>query len=103
MKAAYQSVFDEAYLKERIEKLLPDNNFYFYQVKESETEQKQELEEIERYLNDGIQSPLVYIERGEFQPVHLIKAAADIIISGLKEMIYKCNDESRGVQVAYSK
>jgi hypothetical protein len=36
IKAAYINVpgFDEAYLKERIEKLLPDSNFYFYQMNE---------------------------------------------------------------------
>ena len=38
VKASYKNVFDEAYLKERIEKLLPDCNFYFYKMKESEIE-----------------------------------------------------------------
>ena len=40
MVAAYENVFDKAYLKERIDKLLPDGNFYFYKIRKSEAEQK---------------------------------------------------------------
>ena len=62
IKATYQEAFDELYLKERIEKLLPDRNFYFFQIKETEDEQKQEFLEIQRFLNDSVKCPQVYIE-----------------------------------------
>ena len=43
IKIAYRDAFDEQYLKSRIEKLLPDSNFYFFKLKESELDRKQEI------------------------------------------------------------
>ena len=85
VKDAYKGVdgFDECYLKERIVKLLPDSNFYFFHYKNSESEEEQEMEEITRYLKDSSKCPRVYIFKGEFEPVQLNKAAANIIVKGL--------------------
>ena len=71
IKKQYSDKMDKAFIEERVPKLLPDRNFYFYQMRDDEVEMQQEWAQMEAFLEDNIRTPRVFIQSGMFEPVHL--------------------------------
>ena len=69
----YGEKLDEAFITTRINKLLPEENFYFYKRSPFYTkEQKEkELNEIRKLIKDSIASPQLFVKNGQIEPVHL--------------------------------
>ena len=51
---------------------------------------KKEFEEMERYVDDNIQSPQLYIESGELEPVHLQETERKFFVDGMFDSLLKC-------------
>ena len=79
----YKNKVTKEFLVERVFKLFPDENFYFFQLKDNPEDQKHEWPQLEALLNDNIKSKRYFIADGLLEPVHLSLKERDILIEGI--------------------
>ena len=48
---------NEQFITDRVNELLPDSNFYFYQISSDIEQMKLEWAEMEKFVQDNINSP----------------------------------------------
>ena len=53
----YDHLKSEFFISDRIDKLFPDENFYFYQMRSDRDEMQNEWAQIISYIEDNIQCP----------------------------------------------
>ena len=70
---------DSQFIKDRIGRIFPDENFYFYQIRESKEEIEHETAQAEQFIKDAIASPRFFVKSGEIEAVHLKKNETRIL------------------------
>ena len=60
----YKESLTKDFIVERIGKLFPDDNFYFYQMRDNEDEMILEWAQIEKFIEDNLIRPSFYIKSG---------------------------------------
>ena len=58
-----------------------------------EAEMKQEWAQMEKFIDDNINSPRLYIKSGLLEPMHLQQKERDILVNGMTETMNKCINE----------
>ena len=89
----YKNKVTKEFLVERVLKLFPDENFYFFQLKDNPEDQKNEWPQLEALLNDNIKSKRYFIADGLLEPVHLSLKERDILIEGIIQTMKKCEQD----------
>ena len=84
---------NDQFIKDRVERLFPDENFYFYQIRESKDEMVKELAQAEKFIKDTIASPRFYVKSGEIEAVHLKKSESAILMKNVKHMLDQSTSE----------
>ena len=93
---------NEEFIRNRVNVLLPDGNFYFYQISDEQEQQAIEEEEIERYIYDNIYSPQLYIKTGCLEPVHLQEQERKVLVEGMIDSLNRCSLEIHKSQKQFS-
>ena len=67
------------FIKDRVDQIFPDKNFYFYQIRDSKEEMDHETAQAEKFVKDTIASPRFFVKSGEIEAVHLKKNETRIL------------------------
>ena len=81
-------------LRQRIEKLFPDENFYCYQKRNNKEEMVLEWAQAEQFLKDCLNSPSMFIRMGELEPQHLTSQQRDILVNDMEQTMNNCVNET---------
>ena len=93
MDSQYKGKVSRETLKQKVEKLFPDENFYFFQLRQNEIEMKEEWEQMKKFINDNIKCKRYFIEEGLLEPVHLNPSECNILVEGMSQMMKNCQQE----------
>ena len=84
---------DPQFIKDRINQIFPDENFYFYKIRESKEEMELERAQAVRFIKDTITSPSFFVKSGAIEAVHLKKNETKILTKNVQHMLEQCKSE----------
>ena len=76
-------------IEQRIEKLLPDENFYFFKIFTGSSETSKlrnaiEKKELIRLIENHFMFEKLYLKDGQLEPIQLLEEERDMVIEGMQ-------------------
>ena len=86
------------FIDDRIDKIFPLENFYFFKIFKGEGAEVQERnlieqEELIRLIEDNMYAERYFIKSGLLEPIHLTEEERDLLVDGMQTSITKIAEE----------